>query len=224
MAKHRFELPPALAAALAGRRLAIFAGAGISIWTPSSLPGWAAFNEIVLDEVRTLAIRAAPETLVGEMRGLTLDDIGSKDFSDALVNDLLGSAYFDILRSLDARRPNPCHCAIATLGLRRRLRAVVTTNFDTLIEQAFQAAHCPLTVLARPADYLGERRTTCSLLKIHGGARRGDELVDTVRQKMRGLHQVVRARINDVFANHHVLVLGFSGEDLSFGADYLALK
>ena len=49
-------------------------------------------------------------------------------------------------------------------------------------------------------------------------------LVDTVTQKLRGLSFPVRARLIDLFHRHHVLVVGFSGGDLVFGADYLALS
>ena len=54
--------------------------------------------------------------------------------------------------------------------------------------------------------------------------RPGPTLVDTVTQKLRGLSFPVRARLIDLFHRHHVLVVGFSGGDLVFGADYLALS
>ena len=219
----RLDLPAPLKKALDQGRLSILAGAGVSLWAPSALPGWSAFNNIVLDEVREMALSVAPEAVASSLGQLTLDEIGSKVFSDAVVNDFAGQSYFEILRALDARAFNPCHQAIASLAKRRTVSAVLTTNFDTLIEAAFEAAACPLTVLASPLDYAEARKTHCVLLKIHGTARRSEALIDTVRQKMVGLHQLVRAEIARIIATTHVLVLGFSGDDLEFGGDYLAL-
>ena len=83
MGTSRIDPPRPLADALARGRLTILAGAGISMWTPSNLPGWTAYNEIELDEVRQAAVRGVPDALAAEigcpppiLRHSTFIDVG----------------------------------------------------------------------------------------------------------------------------------------------------
>ena len=105
------------------------------------------------------------------------------------------------------------------------INAVVTTNFDTLIEQALIDEKVKFEVYSRSRDYERRGRTRCSVLEeIHGSAIPDSPLIDTVGQKLRGLAPVVRERLRALFAQHPVLVLGYSGGDLEFGSDYLTLQ
>src|SRR5258708_743459 len=124
---------------------------------------------------------------------------------------------------LDSDRPNANHRALATLARTGACRAIVTTNFDTLIERACTDANVPVEVFATPDDFRRSVPPAFALYKIHGTATRTTSLVDTVSQKLRGLSFPVRARLTAVFNTHHVLVIGFSGADLAFDPDYLGL-
>ena len=48
---------PVLDAAARGR-LVVFAGAGISVEAPSCLPDWSGFNRLLLDTIKTSALRS----------------------------------------------------------------------------------------------------------------------------------------------------------------------
>ena len=145
-------------------------------------------------------------------------------FSDAVVSSFAGESYFPILEVLDSDQTNAHHQAIAELARRGACRAVVTTNFDRLIERAIEEIRIPYNTCVTPDDFRRNPKTQCAIYKIHGSVTASTTLVDTVTQKLRGLSFPVRARLIDLFHRHHVLVVGFSGGDLVFGADYLALS
>lgn len=54
--------------------------------------------------------------------------------SDLIVSQGAGSSYFPLLELLNATSPNANHFSLVELARRGILKAVVTTNFDTLIE------------------------------------------------------------------------------------------
>jgi SIR2-like protein len=204
----------------------LLAGAGVSLWHPSSLPTWNEFNTALLDEAKARAARALPaqSPLRNDLDRLTVDAVGSKAFSNALVEILAGQLYFDVVVGLNVTEPNAVHRGIARLVRQRVITAVVTTNFDTLTEQALNDERVKFDVYFRGRDYERRSDARCPVLKIHGSAIPDSPLIDTVGQKLRGLAPVVRDRLRELFAQHSVLVLGYSGGDLEFGADYLTLR
>ncbi len=218
-------LPPALADALRARALVVFCGAGVSTAPPSCLPDWRAFNTLVLDEARASALAVLPE-LGPETRealeALSLEALPVVAFSETLVRTFAGDTWFAVLRVLDGERPNANHLALAELARRRVLRAVVSTNFDTLIERAFREHGVALSVYEKAGDY-DVASGACALYKIHGSAKDAASLVDTVTQKLHGLPDEVRATVAALASEAHFLFLGFSGADLAFSHDYLGI-
>jgi hypothetical protein len=203
----------------------LLAGAGLSVWHPSSLPTWTEFNQVLLDEARARAERALPpkSPAVAALRSLNLQDIGSKALSNMLVEMLSGEAYFDVVNVLDSELPNDAHRAVARLAQRGVIAAIVTTNFDTLIERSLDDIGVRYTCYSAPQHYWSKKQVGLPIFKIHGSAGATGSLIDTVGQKLRGLAPLVRTRLAKVFAKHSVLALGYSGGDLEFGSDYLGL-
>ena len=214
----------ALADAMANNRLAVLAGAGISRLGPSFLPDWFGFNRAILEEAKACVLRGIPSLDAAArtaLQGLAIEQIPVEAFSDLLVRSFAAEGYFTVLDVLDSEQSNANHQALAALAKRGVLRAIVTTNFDTLIERAFRDAGVPLQVVTTEAP-LDDGRTT--LYKIHGSVTATATLVDTVSQKRRGLPAPLRQRLAQLYRTHHVLVLGYSGGDLRFGGDYLAFE
>jgi len=212
-----------LAEAVAGNRLLVLAGAGISRLGPSFLPDWFGFNRAILEEAKACVLRGLPsldDAARTALQGLAIEQIPVEAFSDLVVRSFASEGYFTVLDVLDSEDTNANHQALAALAKGGVLRAIVTTNFDTLIERAFREAGVPLQVVTaeEPSD---DGRTT--LYKIHGSVTAADTLVDTVSQKRRGLPPALRKRLAQLYRTHHVLVLGYSGGDLRFGDDYLGL-
>ncbi|MCG8601352.1 MAG: SIR2 family protein, partial [Verrucomicrobiales bacterium] len=125
------------------------------------------------------------------------------------------------------QKPNLAHNQLVHLARPLRIRQIFTTNFDTLIEQAFAEVDLPLRVietttggaLPDPALVMG---TNC-LVKMHGGAQqtRADfslNEVATERDKRRFSQYLYHERgigknKNCLHNPSHLLVLGFSGSD-----------
>lgn len=193
---------------------------------PASLPDWMGFCEGLLDQARATARAAlsATDPAHQAIARIQLDDVGAKGLSEYVDKIIGGELYFPVLDALDGAAPNANHHALAQLAREGRLRALVTTNFDTLIERAFAEQGVPLQVAATAREISaatpGER---CVLYKVHGSAAGRASFVDTVGQKVRGLPPAVRTSLATLFADHHVLVVGYGGADLEFRDDYLAL-
>ena len=141
-------------------RLALLAGAGLSMDPPSCLPSAA-----------TLAASAKQkyDATYGTVRPPLATDI--EDQAEFFFQrGELGTVYFRTLidHNAFAGRPNPGHYAVADLLLVRAIQTAVTTNVDTLVETAGQLLFGEISagidghgVAALPPD-------TSPLLKIHG--------------------------------------------------------
>jgi tetratricopeptide (TPR) repeat protein len=222
------DLPPALRSALEKGEIVIFCGAGISMLAPSHLPSWRTFNETLLQVAKQVTLSSFPE-IDGRAReaitNLNLQRFKVETFSERIVESFAGFSYFQLLEVLESDRTNANHLAIAELARAGRLRAVVTTNFDTLLERAFREKGLKLQVISAREDIPSVHGSgDYTLLKIHGSVTAHTSLVDTVRQKVRGLPMAFRALLATMFRDLHVVVMGFSGADLHFGNDYLALS
>ena len=224
---HPPPLPPAFRRGLESRRLVVLAGAGISMLPPASLPDWMGFCEALLDGARAKGrdVLAATDAARLAIDRIRLEEIGAKGVSEYLDKIIGGEFYFPVLDALDGIAPNANHLALAQLAREGPLCAVVTTNFDTLIERAFAESGVPLQVAATAREMSVARTDErCVLYKVHGSAAANASFIDTVGQKVRGLPPTVRATLAALFADHHVLVVGYGGADLEFRDDYLALQ
>jgi hypothetical protein len=189
------------------KRLAIFAGSGLSVLPPAFLPDWRSFNQAVLEAVKTAAAVALADDpdARAALDTLTLDRIPVEAFSDQIVDGFSGADYFSVLDVLDGVATNVNHRALAELAARGALRAIVTTNFDTLIERAFRERGVALQVFAKTQDF--ERPPPfehCVLYKIHGTVGADTTFVDTVSQKMRGLGAAKRTHLHAVYDAFHL--------------------
>lgn len=204
--------------------LVIIAGAGISMAAPSNLPGWWQYNKKLIDVIKEQAVALCPEAsglmdLIDVERALPVQCI-----SDVIVKQGAGKSYFPLLGMLNSAMPNANHFALTQLAKSGRLKAVITTNFDTLIETAFRETAVPLMTVVRDEIYYEAARVSeCRLFKIHGSALDFDTLIDTVTQKAVGLSPAKRMILERVFAGSEIAVLGFSGADLDFDLDYIPI-
>ena len=142
--------PPALAEARAQKKLVVLCGAGISMAPPSAVPSWSGFNEALFDQVKARAAMLPGlsseatkillgMTVIATEVGKDAPVIPTEGFSDAVVDLLLSDAYFPALQVLDGERGNANHEALAWLAKEGAVRAIVTTNFDTLLERGLRS-------------------------------------------------------------------------------------
>jgi hypothetical protein len=147
-----------LAEAYASQNLILFAGAGVS--AAAGLPSWKRLVELLADRARA---RGAPAPLLDEAAALAQKN----QYIDALsaLEQALGPPDFGaaVERALDDRTHPVPDLAKAVASLAPRLRAVLTTNIDGLLERAFAGAW---PALARATGDIAQRRGY--ILKLHG--------------------------------------------------------
>ena len=212
--------------------LVVFAGAGISMPPPSSLPSWYLINEVVLESLAQRLEPFAGSEFGAEVRRhliATRDDKTrhfSPDYHAQIIEDECGPDYFRVLQGLDADEWNGCHAAIAALAKAGFVAAVVTTNFDRLLERALDAAGVQHCVYKKREEYdtwyVG--KTPLAIIKVHGSVDDLESMVDTLRQRLMGRPEALERGLTELLKRHHVLFVGFSGADLAYDEHYLGLR
>jgi tetratricopeptide (TPR) repeat protein len=217
-------------------KLLVFAGAGVSMAPPSSLPSWNAFNDAVLHALTA----AVGDYMSQPYSNWTLARLTSRrdttpffapDFMADIIAEEVGRDYFRVLQALDTDAINDGHRALAALVASGAVRAIVTTNFDRLIERALEELQVEHDVFATTDDFerldnivqsgLDKR---CLLIKVHGTVENPESMVDTLSQRLRGRPEALNAALRTLIAHLHVLFLGFSGADLDYDHHYLGLR
>jgi tetratricopeptide (TPR) repeat protein len=229
--------PPKLLAAARDSRLVIFAGAGISMGAPTNLPSWRDVNRIVVRSLAASATSAVGEPLATKAADLILarheQEKLPPEYQAQVLAEFLHDRYFEVLRHLDSDRPNPTHLAIAWLARLGYVRAVITTNFDRVLEAAFAVTGTSLHRCFQPEDFqalasdltrFDKKDGPCHLLKLHGSVDDPATLIDTLAQRKRGFAAPVMDCVRHLLQSYHWLFLGFSGLDLEAERNYLALE
>lgn len=146
--------------AVVNDRLALLAGAGLSMAPPSSLPAAA-------------GIAASAKQKYDAMFGATRPPLATRIEDQAqffFERGELGSFYFRSLidQNIFAGPPNPGHYAVADLLLVRAIQTAITTNVDTLIETAGQMLFGQIGVGIDRNAVASLSPDVSPLLKIHG--------------------------------------------------------
>ena len=176
---------------------------------------------------RTGRLRRAPV----RAKRRELAHVAQPDFQAQLAEESFGERYFAVFEPLDIETWNDGHAAVAALVRTGLVCAVVTTNFDRLIELALEAAGVKPTVYSSPEEFerLSQglkgrpRKTAVPVIKVHGTVGRLSTMVDTLRQRVLGRPKELEAALLRLFTDHAVLVVGFSGADLEWDSQYLSL-
>ena len=204
---------------------------------PTNLPSWRDVNRIVVRSLAASAASAVGEPLAAKAADLILARHEQKklppEYQAQVLAEFLHDRYFEVLRHLDSAHPNPTHLAIAWLARLGYVRAVITTNFDRVLEAAFAATGTSLHRCFQPEDFralandltrLDKRDGPCHLLKLHGSVDDRATLIDTLAQRKRGFAAPVMDCVRHLLQSYHWLFLGFSGLDLEAERNYLALE
>jgi glycosyltransferase involved in cell wall biosynthesis len=121
------------------------------------------------------------------------------------------------------------HQLLASLVKHGFIRTIVTTNYDTLIEDACAVLGTPLTVIAHESQLHAAAADTPVLYKIHGDFSRPELLVLTPRDfqawSLRPEVRPIVAQLTAVFDRDALLFVGYSLSDfnilsLLLGADF----
>lgn len=212
----------------------VMAGAGVSAGKPSALPGWYAANAAIV-EVLCRRLEAATDRQGWLSELLPSIDVERREgrfppeYQAQLIEEMCGDRYFRALQALDIDTINAGHDGIAALAAAGALRAVVTTNFDRLIELALDSRVVPYVVAYDDPGYVEMAQRLADgdggplpVLKIHGSVSDHRSMIDTLKQRKRGRSAHLRECL-DALQPGYWLYLGFSAADLETEPDYLGL-
>lgn len=158
MATATVEISERLRSLICKQKLVVFAGAGISSESPTRLPGWFKINRMIFEalciQVESYFGRSGYldqiRTAINERR-----EIGRfpPDYQAQILEEYAGLDYFHALQALDVNVRNAGHDTLAHLARHGALAAILTTNFDRLIEQALDAVGVEYEVASEAASY-----------------------------------------------------------------------
>ena len=192
------------------RKLAIFCGAGISY--NSGLPLANSIIKYILEKTNI------PES---EIEVILRSNFPFEAFFKILFDITDISKIYNIF---DIRTPNRNHVLIAKLAKLGCLKVICTTNFDSLIEEAFILEKLSINehydVIYKESDF--EKITwdddKIKLIKIHGNIDDKDSIVITLDRVAKKLLSESRRKILEYIfqkGNHSdILVLGYSCSDV----------
>lgn len=194
-------------------------GSGVS--RSAAIPtGW----EVVKDLIRRLASQQGHQVVEDPVRWYMETTGHEPNYSELLSQLAPGNAerqailrsYFeptddDRLRNL--KTPTAAHRSIAELVARGYFRAIVSTNFDRLFEQALEERGIRPVVVASAADIEGAiplAHSKCTLIKLHG-----DYLDTRIRNTERELSKyppALRTLLKQVLEEYGLVICGWSAQ------------
>ena len=197
--------PPRYVKALrASERTAVFFGSGLSL--PCGIPTW---HQLLADNFGLDPSLAEDEELNTDpltMAELAAQYLGSEKLQDVLRGIMNRPKHFSIN-----------HFALCAL----QCPVYITTNYDTLFEQAWLAMFgSKIPVVTNDADLpqYKEMIAACEpvLFKIHGSSDRADEHMILTRRDYRYHYRANKAmftQVREILSGHHTLFLGFGHRD-----------
>lgn len=212
-----------------------FVGAGASAIPPSQLPTWRGFNQLLLEclceRLDDYSRKRQPTARMLEAFKSRRDDtkLLAPDFQAQLMEEEVGGDYFAVWQSIDTDVYGPVHAGLAELAARGRLTAIVTTNFDRLIEIALNERGVAYQVYRNAAGFeqlsalAGQSPGSLPIIKIHGSIEDASSLVDTLRQRMAGRPPALNTALRLLLERSPWVFIGSSGADFSYNEHYLGV-
>ena len=202
---------------------------------PSRLPTWKGFNNLLLESLcerlNEYSSNRQPTAQMLAVFRARRDQTRflAPDFQAQLMEEEVGADYFSVWQSLETRVFGPVHAGLADLAVRGRLTAIITTNFDQLIETALDERGVATEVFFDAAGF--ERLSGLKkgrpgglpIIKIHGSIEDAPSLVDTLRQRLVGRPESLNAALQLLLRRSPWLYLGFSGADFGYDPHYLGV-
>jgi hypothetical protein len=203
-----------LGAAAAERpKVVLFIGAGRSLAPPACCPLWnMLMHELLLagacahDALKPLAESA-----------LHAAENGSEPIKPEttcqILHSNLGVGALGFLDLLAVGSPNVDHFYIAALAKQGAVPLIITTNFDTLIEDALTATRVPLQMRVRNLDRWPAKKKPVTVFKPHGCLTDPAAIIMTARHAGRALPTRTANSLRAALDDAVLLIDGYSGND-----------
>jgi len=209
---------PEIAESARAGRLLIFCGAGVSMLPPSKSPSWWEIYVAAATALRERFREGFPEVTVDINLDELLKPLQTQQLADMVVQRFAGGTFVENLQVVDIADPNENHVLIAALTALGYVRGIVTTNWDTLLERSAALGGTALTVVAPGIDGQPVSGSGVPLVKLHGSAVDALRLIETSSHKAREIDPRLASSWGVMVKGADLLVLGYSGADLDFGA------
>lgn len=211
------NFPKPLLAALQTKECVLFCGSGLSRW--SGLPDWEGLLFRMLDYLSDRGLPAHERT---EIKAIIRqgDLLMAASICGRRMRSADMRAFFDEVFINPNPRPHEVHALIVTLGP----DSFVTTNYDRLVDDAYQPAHDGLTLMPinndQPVEHARIMKHGASrfIFAPHGRAERIDTVVLS-REDYRRIqfeNQSVGKALEHFFLSRPVVYLGFGLRDPDF--------
>jgi len=199
------------------RRYVLFCGAGIS--RDAGIPtGW----DILLETLKK--IRNQEESEGKEYSKEEMEKFCEKKFKDSAYSEVLESLFPSIEEQREFLKEQfqdisfgKTHKLIAEWVKKGFIRFIVTTNFDSLLEQALDDAGLRgrYSVISSGEQVLTSKPWNnveiCRIYKIHGTIEQGK--IRNTRKDLIEIDKDLEKDFLDVIERHGVIVLGYAGND-----------
>jgi WD40 repeat protein len=215
-ASMNFSFPPPLLEASRAKKLAICIGSGISLseGVQGGFPTWKELPHRFLEACARYGV--SDSNFIQSQTRAFKSPMGLEQMISMLgvLRTMLGRDYQkalnDIFRPKNAK-PGAVHQAMARLGV----RALLTTNYDQLLEEVAESPRRPVYTWKESSDALHDLESERPvLLKIHGTVERADTVVMTeLEYHQARTHQSYQAVLSHLFQGYTFLFLGYGMND-----------
>ena len=192
----QIDFPEPLMAALRNRKLVVFAGAGVSMNSPSNLP-----------DFKNLTRRVAEWAMVPKIEGETDDAyLGRLQRNNVEVHEQVAEFLTE-----DQPKPNSLHHDLLRIYRRQGQPKIATTNFDLLFEAVEQEP--PPTTYSAPTLPPGHRFQ--GIVHLHGTTNQPlDMVLSDADVSVAYLHEGwALTFLKQLFTEFTVLFIGYSHDD-----------
>ncbi len=211
-----FSFPPPLLEAYRAKKLALCIGSGLSLsqGVQGSFPTWKELPLRFLDACARYGV--ADSNVIQSHTNLFKSPMSLEQMLSmlGLLRTTLGQDFYqkalnDIFRPRDAK-PGPVHQSVARLDI----PAILTTNFDPLIELSEPSSRPVYTWKESPQALHDLESDRPVLLKIHGTANRADTVVMAeLEYHQARANQSYQAVLSYLFRGYTFLFLGYGMND-----------
>jgi NAD-dependent SIR2 family protein deacetylase len=197
------------------KKYVLFCGAGVS--KDAGIPtGW----DILLETLRH--IRAQRDGESKEYTDKEMETYYEENFEDSTYSEIIESLFpsreeqREFLENLfENKAPGKAHTLIAEWVKVGLIRFIITTNFDSLIEDSFDDAGLrgKYSVITDKAQVLTSKPwnlvENCRIYKVHGTIEQGQ--IKNTKKDVEKLDDDLEKDFLDIIERHGVIVLGYAG-------------
>jgi hypothetical protein len=213
-------IPKKMYDAIQSQECIIFVGSGISVW--SGLPPW---KELIRKMIRFLEEQGLPISEKEQVEKILNDDlIKAASIASSKLRKANFRDFLDEIFVVPKPIPHQIHDIIVTLGP----NCFVTTNYDHLIEDAYQKNHNGKTLFSvnndQPIEHAKIQKYGADnfIFTPHGRIERSDTIIFTKNdyRKLKAELKSTIQTLTHLFISRPVIYLGYSLTD----PDFIAIK